>query len=83
MGRYIVRRLVQLVPVVFGITLVLFFMLRLIPGDPASVMLGERATDEAVARLNRELGLDRPIVVQYGYFLGELATFNLGTSIKY
>jgi peptide/nickel transport system permease protein len=58
-------------------------MLRLIPGDPASVMLGERATDEAVARINHELGLDRPIYVQYGYFLRDLATLNLGSSIKY
>ncbi|MEO7909144.1 MAG: ABC transporter permease, partial [Roseiflexaceae bacterium] len=77
------RRLVQMIPVVFGITLILFFMLRLIPGDPASVMLGERATDEAVQRLNHELGLDQPIYIQYGYFLRDLATLNLGTSIKY
>jgi peptide/nickel transport system permease protein len=83
MGQYIARRLVQMIPVVFGITLILFFMLRLIPGDPASVMLGERATDAAVARINHELGLDQPIYVQYGYFLRELATLNLGTSIKY
>jgi peptide/nickel transport system permease protein len=83
MGQYIARRLAQLIPVVFGITLVLFFMLRLIPGDPASVMLGERATDAAVQRLNHELGLDKPIYVQYGYFLRDLATLNLGTSIKF
>jgi peptide/nickel transport system permease protein len=83
MSRYIARRLVQLIPVVFGITLVLFFMLRLIPGDPASVMLGERATDAAVARLNHELGLDQPIYIQYVLFLRQLATFNLGTSIRY
>jgi len=83
MGQYIARRLVQMIPVVFGITLILFFMLRLIPGDPASVMLGERATDAAVARINHELGLDRPIYIQYGYFLRDLATLNLGTSIKY
>jgi peptide/nickel transport system permease protein len=83
MGHYIARRLVQMIPVVFGITLILFFMLRLIPGDPASVMLGERATDAAVARINHELGLDQPIYIQYGYFLRDLATLNLGTSIKY
>jgi len=83
MAQYIARRLVQMIPVIFGITLLLFFMLRLIPGDPASVMLGERATDEAVQRLNHELGLDQPIYVQYGYFLRDLATLNLGTSIKY
>ena len=83
MGTYIARRLVQLVPVVFGITLVLFFLLRLIPGDPATAMLGDRATDEAVARLNHHLGLDRPIYVQYGYFLRSLVTLDLGDSIKF
>src|SRR5690349_2674979 len=83
MGQYIARRLAQMIPVVFGITLVLFFMSRLIPGDPASAMRGERASDEAVARINRELGLDKPIYVQYGYFVRDLATLNLGTSIKY
>src|SRR6476660_8104764 len=83
MGQYIARRLVQLVPVVFGITLVLFFMLRLLPGDPATAMLGDRATDEAITRLNHHLGLDRPIYVQYFYFLRDLATFDLGQSIKY
>jgi peptide/nickel transport system permease protein len=83
MGQHIARRLVQMIPVVFGITLILFVMLRLIPGDPASVMLGERATDEAVARINHQLGLDQPIYVQYGFFLRDLATLNLGTSIKY
>jgi peptide/nickel transport system permease protein len=83
MGQYIARRLVQLVPVVFGITLVLFFMLRLLPGDPATAMLGDRATDEAITRLNHHLGLDRPIYIQYFYFLRDLATFDLGQSIKY
>ncbi len=83
MGQYIARRLVQLVPVVFGITLVLFFMLRLLPGDPATAMLGDRATDEAITRLNHHLGLDRPIYVQYVFFLRDLATFDLGKSIKY
>lgn len=83
MGQYIARRLVQLVPVVFGITLVLFFMLRLLPGDPATAMLGDRATDEAITRLNHHLGLDRPIYIQYIFFLRDLATFDLGQSIKY
>jgi peptide/nickel transport system permease protein len=83
MGTYIARRLVQLIPVVFGITLVLFFLLRLLPGDPATAMLGDRATDDAVVRLNHHLGLDRPIYVQYAYFLRSLFTLDLGQSIKY
>jgi len=83
MGTYIARRLVQLVPVVFGITLVLFFLLRLIPGDPVSAQLGDHATDETVVRLNQHLGLDRPIYVQNAYFLRSLFTLDLGQSIKY
>lgn len=83
MGRYITRRLAQLVPVVFGITLVLFVLLRLLPGDPASAMLGDRGTDEAVARINQQYGLDKPIAVQYLYYLRNLLTLDLGDSIKY
>jgi peptide/nickel transport system permease protein len=83
MLRYILRRLGQLVPVVFGITLVLFVLLRLIPGDPASAMLGDRGTDEAVARINHEFGLDQPIYIQYFYYLRSLLTLNMGDSIRY
>ena len=83
MGRYIARRLVQLIPVVFGITLVLFVLLRLLPGDPASAMLGDHATDEAVRRIDQQYGLGRPIYIQYFFYLRTLATFNLGMSIKY
>lgn len=83
MSGYIARRMVQLIPVVFGITLVLFVLLRLIPGNPASVMLGDHGTDEAVARINAQYGLDQPIYIQYIYYLRNLATFNLGTSIRY
>jgi peptide/nickel transport system permease protein len=83
MSRYILRRLVQLIPVVFGITLVLFVMLRLLPGDPASAMLGDRGTDEAVARINKQYGLDQPIYVQYLYYLRNLVTLDMGDSIRY
>jgi peptide/nickel transport system permease protein len=83
MGRYITRRLVQLIPVVFGITLVLFVMLRLLPGDPASAMLGDRGTDEAVARINQQYGLNQPIYVQYLYYVRNLVTLDMGDSIKY
>jgi peptide/nickel transport system permease protein len=82
-GKYIVRRLAQMVPVLFGITIIVFVMLRLIPGDPVSVMLGPRATQDAVIRLNHRMGLDKPIVVQYGYYLRNLATLDLGDSLKY
>ncbi len=74
------RRLLQLVPVVFGVTLVAFFLLRLIPGSPALAILGFRGTPESIARVNAELGLDRPLPAQYAIFLGRLARGDLGTS---
>ena len=82
-GKYIVRRLAQMVPVLFGITIIVFVMLRLIPGDPVAVMLGPRATQDAVIRLNHRMGLDKPIVVQYGYYLRNLVKLDLGDSLKY
>ena len=83
MGRYIARRLAQMAPVVVGITLVVFFMLRLVPGDPAVIMLGNRATPENVARLRKSVGLDKPLIVQYGYFMKNVAKGDLGESIFY
>jgi peptide/nickel transport system permease protein len=77
------RRLLQLVPVAIGITIVVFFMLRLIPGDPVRIMLGSRATPEAIASLERSLGLDKPIWEQYVYFVRNLAQGNLGVSLLY
>jgi peptide/nickel transport system permease protein len=80
---YILRRLVQLIPVMFGVTLLVFFMVHLIPGDPARTMLGARATPAAVARLHHEWGLDKPLVEQYLRFLGKLLHGDLGTSLFY
>ncbi|MGA7673363.1 MAG: ABC transporter permease [Nitrolancea sp.] len=82
-GKYILRRLVQMVPVLFGITLIIFFMVHLIPGNPYAVMLGDRATDSMIAAATHRLGLDKPLYVQYGYFLRNLAELNLGQSIKF
>ncbi len=82
-GQYILRRLVQMIPVVFGITLILFVMLRAIPGDPALAVLGDKATDEKIAIVRHSMGLDKPIYVQYAYYLRNLATLNLGDSTKY
>jgi len=83
MGRYLVRRLLLLMPVALGITIVTFFLLRLIPGDPAVIMLDNRATAENVARLRHSLGLDRPLFVQYLLFLKNIATGRLGESLIY
>lgn len=80
MGRYILRRLVQLIPVLFGVSLVVFFMIRLIPGDPADIMLGERGTAEAREQIRGALGLDKPLYEQYFIFLVRLAQGDLGDS---
>jgi ABC-type dipeptide/oligopeptide/nickel transport system permease component len=79
---YVLRRLVLLVPTLLGMSILTFSLIHLVPGDPAQVMLGERATPEAIANLRKELGLDRPLYVQYGRFLGGLLTGDLGRSLK-
>jgi len=83
MGRYLARRLLLLVPVALGITIVTFFLLRLIPGDPAVIMLDNRATADNVARLRHTLGLDRPLFLQYLFFLRNIAVGRLGDSLVY
>jgi peptide/nickel transport system permease protein len=82
-GHFILRRLVQMIPVLFGITLVVFALLQLIPGDPAVTMLGLQARPEAVAALRHELGLDRPLWEQYLRYVGNVITFDLGESLKF
>ncbi len=81
MGLYILRRSLSLIPVLLGITLLVFTLLHLIPGDTATVLLGERASPEQVEALRQRLGLDRPLPLQYLTFLGDLLHLNLGTSI--
>ena len=80
---YILRRLVQAIPVLFGVTLIVFFMIHLVPGDPARTMLGVRATPSRVAALHREWGLDRSVPEQYWLYLKRLLHGNLGTSLFY
>jgi len=80
---YILVRLLQMIPVALGITIVLFFVIRAIPGDPAAIRLGIRATPEGIANLHREMGLDKPIWIQYAIFLRDVATLELGQSISY
>lgn len=77
------RRLGHLVLILFGITLVTFFLLRLIPGNPAVAILGNRYTPSAAAAVNHTLGLDRPVWSQYGLFLSRLFQGNLGFSFFY
>lgn len=78
---YILRRLLQLIPTFAFILVVVFVLIRLLPGDPASAMLGDRAIDADVARINAELGLDQPLPVQFLDFGRAVLTGNLGESI--
>lgn len=97
MGRYIIRRLISVLPTLIGVTFVIFMFQRLIPGDPAVAMLGEHATQENVERIREQFGLNRPLFLdrealvqgdlpgffdsQYIRYLGRLVRFDLGNSI--
>jgi|YNPNPStandDraft_1061719.scaffolds.fasta_scaffold00297_2 peptide/nickel transport system permease protein len=97
MGRYLLRRLISLIPTVLGVTIVVFLLIRLIPGDPAVAMLGEHAARENVERIREQLGLNRPLFLdrealregnvkgffdsQYIRYLGRLLRGDLGSSI--
>jgi peptide/nickel transport system permease protein len=80
--RYLLARLLAAVPVLIGITLVVFVAIRLIPGDPALIFAGDRATQEDIEHLRRQLGLDRSLAVQYGIFVTRLSRGDLGQSIR-
>ncbi|QPC45790.1 ABC transporter permease [Mangrovibacillus cuniculi] len=82
MFSYTLRRLGMLIPVLLGLTLIVFFMIRAIPGDPAEQILGQAATKEAITELNESLGLDKPWYTQYVYYVGDLLTGDLGESLR-
>lgn len=79
---YLLRRLLLTVPVLLGVTFIIFAMVRLIPGDPAQVIAGEQATRETVEAVRKGLGLDQPIAVQYVRFLRDLLHGDMGTSTR-
>src|SRR5438105_2481935 len=81
MSAFLVRRIVGLVIVLVGVSFLAFFFVHLIPGDPAVVMLGERASPEAIERVRASLGLNEPLHVQYLRFVGRLLAGDLGRSI--
>ena len=70
---YITRRILLAIPVLIGIVVVVFFLIRAIPGDPCTSLLGERATEEACERFNEANGLNEPIFVQLGIYMGNVA----------
>ena len=81
MTRHVLSRLLQAIPVLFGVTLGAFLVVHLVPGDPVRIMLGTHASAEAVATLRHQLGLDLPLPVQYVDFMRNAITFDFGDSI--
>ena len=82
MHRYLIRRLLLTIPVLLGVATLVFSLIHFIPGDPAQAMLGEGAAPEDVAQLRERLGLNRPLLVQYGSFLKGLSQGDLGVSLR-
>lgn len=82
MINYIAKRLLYLIPLLIAISLVVFFMIHLIPGDPAEIMLGEKGTKEDVQRLRAEMGLNKPLHIQYWMYFKNLLHGDLGRSVR-
>lgn len=83
MIRYVIKRLLLLIPIMLGVSFLVFAILNIVPGDPARVILGEAATADEVAQLNHELGYDQPFVTRYVTFLvGVVTRFDFGTSYR-
>jgi peptide/nickel transport system permease protein len=80
--RYIVRRLLFFIPVAFIVSFLTFMTIHLVPGDPAQILLGESATPQTIALLRQQLGLDKPLPVQFGLWLVQVLQGNLGQSIQ-
>jgi peptide/nickel transport system permease protein len=82
MTRYIAQRVLSLIPVLLGVTLLVFLVMQLAPGDPAQIMLGPKATETSLTQLRHELGLDQPLHVQYARWLGRVLRGDWGRSIQ-
>jgi peptide/nickel transport system permease protein len=83
LGAYAARRLLHLVPIALGVTILVFFLIHLVPGDPARTILGNQATNARVALVRHQFGLDRPLWVQYEKFMGRVVHGDLGKSLFY
>src|ERR671914_2805245 len=81
MLRFVVRRLLLLVPILLGLSILVFLWIRALPGSPATALLGERATQQAIEAINEQYGLNKPLHVQYLAYLENVAHFDLGTSV--
>ena len=82
MGKYVIRRLLWMVVVLFFVSLITFLLAFAVPGDPAKSIVGTHATPEVLVRVRHELGLDKPIWKQYGLYLSHLLHGNLGYSYE-
>lgn len=82
MYNYLIKRLLSTIPVLIGISLLLFIMLRMLPGDPAQVLAGQMASPEEIENIRHQLGLDRPIYEQYAVYMSRLVRFDLGRSAR-
>jgi peptide/nickel transport system permease protein len=82
MLRFVVRRLLLLVPILLGLSILVFGWIRALPGGPAEALLGERATAASIAQIEKQYGLDKPIYVQYGAYLKTVVKGDFGTSIR-
>jgi peptide/nickel transport system permease protein len=81
MAKFFVRRLLQLIPILFGLSILIFAWVRALPGGPETALLGEHATPERIAEVHKAYGFDRPLVVQYFSYVKKLASLDLGQSI--
>jgi peptide/nickel transport system permease protein len=81
MPAFIIRRILILIPTLLGVSIIIFLMLHITPGDPAELLLGERATEASLSAMREHLGLNKPLYVQYGMFLGRLLRGDLGETI--
>lgn len=80
---YIIRRILQIIPVIIGVTLILFILLYIIPEDPAKLILQKGATEQALENLRAKMGIDKPLYIQYWRYVKQLAKGDLGTSYRY
>ena len=81
MEKYVLKRLLTLIPVLFIVSIVIFMLIHLVPGDPAAAMLGDKATADQIAALRHTLGLDQPLLLQYVYWIRDIFRGDLGTSL--
>ncbi len=82
MLKFILKRILQMIPILFVVTIVVFLFVHMIPGNPARIVAGADADQATVEMIEKKLGLDKPIVEQYFVYIGNLAKGDLGTSLK-